>query len=68
MVTYPFITSINTEIQAAIAMKGGEMEALARDLEEYWLVVNTSIVEGTDLPNGSRMNSTSSRSSGNSGV
>ena len=26
------------------------METFAKDLEEHWLVVNTNVVEGTDLP------------------
>ena len=50
MVTYPFITSINTQIQTAISMKGGEVKTLAKVLEEHWLVVNTNISEGTDFP------------------
>ena len=48
VVTYPFTTSINTE---------GQMEdpravagTFAKDAYKHWLVVNTNVVEGTDLP------------------
>ena len=42
IVTYPFTSSINTEIQNP---KG----TFAKDGEEHWLVVNTNVVEGTEL-------------------
>ena len=50
MVTYPFATSINTEIQRVNTREGVPVETFAKDLEEHWLVVNTNVVEGTDLP------------------
>jgi len=50
MVTYPFTTSINTEIQMPKPKQTVMVETFAKDLEEHWLVVNTNVVEGTDLP------------------
>ena len=50
MVTYPFTSRINTEIQRVNARGGVLVETFAKDLEEHWLVVNTNAVEGTDLP------------------
>ncbi|PUU73735.1 hypothetical protein B9Z19DRAFT_1094473 [Tuber borchii] len=50
MVTYPFTTSIDTEIQRVNSREGFPVETFAKDLEEHWLVVSTNVVEGTDLP------------------
>ena len=41
VVTYPFTTSIDTEDVA---------ETFAKDTGKHWLVVNTNVIEGTDLP------------------
>jgi len=49
MVTFPFTASINTEIQRRLS-RGGPVETFAKDMEEQWLVVNTNVVEGTELP------------------
>ena len=51
-VTYPFTTSINTEIQFQIPSRRQPLvlETFAKDLEEPWLVVNTNVIGGTDLP------------------
>jgi len=51
-VTYPFTTSINTEIQFQIPSPRQPLvlETFAKDLEEPWLVVNTNVIGGTDLP------------------
>ncbi|PUU81906.1 hypothetical protein B9Z19DRAFT_1190850 [Tuber borchii] len=49
IVTYPSTTSINTEIQTVVSTKG-DPKTFAKDLEDHWLVVNTNVVEGTDLP------------------
>ena len=49
-VTYPFTTSINTEIQMPKPKQTVMVETFAKDLEEHWLVVNTNVVEGTNLP------------------
>ncbi|PUU79492.1 hypothetical protein B9Z19DRAFT_1125086 [Tuber borchii] len=50
-VTYPFTTSINTEIQTRMpnSLQIYALETFAKDLEEHWLVVNTNVIEGTDL-------------------
>ena len=48
MVTYPFATSINAEILAAYTPLSWQI--FAKDLTEPWLVVNTNVFEGTDLP------------------
>ena len=49
MVTHPFTTSIKTEIQTLFA--GMDLvKTFAKDLEGHWLIVNTNVVEGTDLP------------------
>jgi len=50
VVTYPFTTSINTEIQMVNPRQGAVMGTFAKDVEEHWLVVNTNVIEGTDLP------------------
>jgi len=53
MLTYPFTTSINTEIPRVDPEKSETSVTagtFAKDAEEYWLVVNTNVVEGTDLP------------------
>ena len=50
MVTYPLTTSINTEIQSANSGRNVLGGTFAKDSEEDWLVVNTNVVEGTDLP------------------
>ena len=50
IVTYQFTTSINTEMQRVNSGEGVRVETFAKDLEEHWLVVNTNVVEGTDLP------------------
>jgi len=49
-VTYPFTTSINTEIQMAKPKQRVNGETFAKDMEEHWLVVNTNVIKGTDLP------------------
>ncbi|KAG0127965.1 hypothetical protein HOY82DRAFT_624030 [Tuber indicum] len=49
IVTYPFTTSINTEIQTA-ATQGNLPGTFAKDSWEHWLVVNTNVMEKTDLP------------------
>jgi len=48
MVTYPFAPSINAEILAAFSPQS--WQTFAKDLVEPWLVVNTNVFEGTDLP------------------
>ena len=48
MVTYPFTTNINTEIQRVMLDEAVPVESFAKDLEEHWLVVNTNVVEATD--------------------
>ena len=50
-VTYPFTTSINTEIQTRMpnSLQIYALDTFAKDLEEHWLVVNTNVIEGTDL-------------------
>ena len=48
MVTYPFATSINAEILAAFSPLS--WKTFARDLVEPWLVVNTNVIEGIELP------------------
>ena len=48
MVTYPFTTSINTVIQEANAEDTAG--TFIKDATEHWLVVNTNVVEGTNLP------------------
>ena len=50
MVTYPSTTSINTEMQTEFNTKEGLMKTFAKDKEEHWLVINTNVVEGTELP------------------
>ena len=50
VVTHPFTTSINTEIQMVNPRQGAVMGTFAKDVEEHWLVVNTNVIEGTDLP------------------
>ena len=49
-VTYPFTTSINTENRTANKIQRVDGETFAKDTEEHWLVVNTNVIEGTDLP------------------
>ena len=44
MVTYPFTTSINTEIPR------GDLGTSAEEWGEHWMVVNSNVIEGTDLP------------------
>ena len=49
VVTYPFTTSINTEVEVGnrgLVVAG----TFAKDADKHWLVVNTNVVEGTDLP------------------
>ena len=48
-VTYPFTTSINTENRTANKIQRVDGETFAKDTEEHWLVVNTNVIEGTDL-------------------
>ena len=48
VVTYPFTTSINTEIHTVLAAVDAA-KTFAKDLEEHWLVINTNVIEGTDL-------------------
>ena len=54
VVTYPFTISINTEIQSVTVKTEAHfvfpMETFAKDMNEHWLVVNTNVIEGTDLP------------------
>ena len=49
MVTYPLTTSINTEIQTWYVGGMESVRTFAKDLEEHWLLVNTNVIEGTDL-------------------
>jgi len=49
-VTYPFTTTINTEIQMENPKQRALEGTFAKDAEEHWLVVNTNVIEGTDLP------------------
>ena len=48
-VTYPFTASINTENRTANKIQRVDGETFAKDTEEHWLVVNTNVIEGTDL-------------------
>ena len=50
LVTYPFTTSISTQIQTAYTVGRASVKTFAKDPEEHWLVVNTNVIEGTDLP------------------
>ena len=53
MVRYPFTTSINTEMHGAISPSLSytvPAKTFAKDKEEHWLVTNTNVVEGTELP------------------
>ena len=49
-VAYPFTTSINTVIQNMISMGGVQVGTFAKDTEEYWLAINSNVVESRDLP------------------
>ena len=49
-VTYPYTTSINTDIQNVISMDEVQVGTFAKDTEEYWLAVNSNVVEGKQLP------------------
>ena len=49
VVTYPFTTSINTEIQMN-PRQSAVTGTFAKDAEQHWLAVNTNVIEGTDLP------------------
>jgi len=50
MVTYPFTNSINTQIQRASPLEANRAGTFVKDAMEHWLVVNTNVVEGTNLP------------------
>jgi len=50
VVTYPFTTSINTEIQIMKPKQWPVTGTFVKDAEAHWLVVNTNVIEGTDLP------------------
>ena len=50
MVTYPLTSSINTKIKSLNASQIVTQGTFAKDGEEHWLVVNTNVVEGTELP------------------
>ena len=50
IVTYPFTTSINTEMQTVITYQGELVETFAKNLEEHWLIAKSNVVEGTELP------------------
>jgi len=50
MVTYPFTTSINTKVQPTVPWQRSLGKTFAKDPEEPWLVVNTNVFKGTDLP------------------
>ena len=50
VVTYPLTTSINTEIQMVNPRQRVVEGTFAKDAEKHWLVVNTNVIEGTDLP------------------
>ena len=50
MVAYPFTTSINTNIQNVISMDGVQAGTFAKDTEEYWLAINSNVLESRDLP------------------
>ena len=48
IVTYPFTTSINTEIpRGDLGLAKG---TFAKGVGEHWMVVNSNVIEGTDLP------------------
>ncbi|PUU76812.1 hypothetical protein B9Z19DRAFT_1129187 [Tuber borchii] len=49
MVTYPFTTSIDTEIQRAILVKENLVKTFAKNVQDHWLVINTDVIGGTDL-------------------
>ena len=49
-VTYPFTPSINTENQTDNPWQRVKKKTFANDTVEHWLVVNTNVTEGTDLP------------------
>jgi len=49
-VTYPFTPSISTENRTANEIQRVHGETFAKDTEDPWLVVNTNVIEGTDLP------------------
>ncbi|KAG0634517.1 hypothetical protein HOY80DRAFT_1140621 [Tuber brumale] len=50
IVSYPFTTSINTEIQTKFTREKLGVRTFAQDIAEHWLVVNTNVIEGTELP------------------
>lgn len=54
IVTYPFSTSINTEIQHPIVIPEYVIRATfagdAVGAVEPWVVINTNVIEGTDFP------------------
>jgi len=53
MVTYPFTATINTEIQIMVplcSVSSVTAGTFAKDEWKPWLVVNTNVIEGTDLP------------------
>ena len=50
IVTYPLSTIINTEIQVVDQRWWNLEGTFAKDSEKHWLVVNTNVIEGTDLP------------------
>jgi len=50
MVTYPFTTSINTQIQRVNTSYSPTAGTFAKPSGEHWLLVNTNVVEGTNLP------------------
>ena len=50
IVIYPFTTSINTEAQKVDPLEVDIAGTFTKDPVEHWLVVNTNLFEGTDLP------------------
>ncbi|CUS11873.1 unnamed protein product [Tuber aestivum] len=50
IVEHPFMTSINTEIQMEKQRQRAVSGTFAQDTTEHWLVVNTNVIEGTELP------------------
>ena len=55
VVTYPFTTSINTEIEVVNQAQRQRVvpalaETFAKDLQKHWLVIYNSIIDSQDLP------------------
>ena len=50
VVTYPFTTGINIDPEMMNSRQLDVVGTFAKDAEKHWLVVNTNVIEGTDLP------------------